>query len=401
MSFLANRLNAIKPSASMAVVQKARDLANIGRDIISLGAGEPDFDTPSHIIEAGKKALDEGVTRYTGVNGTPELQDSIIAKFKRDNDLDYTRDEIHVSCGGKPVIFNAMMATVNEGDEIIVPAPYWVSYPDIILLFGGVPVIVNCKSKANYKLQPDQLEEKITPKTKWLVLNSPSNPTGAAYSRAEIKALANVLLRHEHVWILTDDIYEHLVYDNFEFNTIAQVEPNLKSRTLTMNGMSKAYCMTGWRVGFAGGPIQLIKAMTKVQSQSLTHTAAVSQAAAIAALNGPHDFITSNNAVFKNRRDLVVSMLNQAQGLSCATPEGAFYVYPSCAGLIGKKTPGGEVIQNDQDFVTYLLVSEGVAVVQGSAFGLSPHFRISYATATDILEDSCIRIQRACNALKD
>jgi aspartate aminotransferase len=401
MSFLANRLNAIKPSASMAVVQKARDLANIGRDIISLGAGEPDFDTPSHIIEAGKKALDEGVTRYTGVNGTPELQDSIIAKFKRDNDLDYTRDEIHVSCGGKPVIFNAMMATVNEGDEIIVPAPYWVSYPDIILLFGGVPVIVNCKSKANYKLQPDQLEEKITPKTKWLVLNSPSNPTGAAYSRAEIKALANVLLRHEHVWILTDDIYEHLVYDNFEFNTIAQVEPNLKSRTLTMNGMSKAYCMTGWRVGFAGGPIQLIKAMTKVQSQSLTHTAAVSQAAAIAALNGPHDFITSNNAVFKNRRDLVVSMLNQAQGLSCATPEGAFYVYPSCAGLIGKKTPGGEVIQNDQDFVTYLLVSEGVAVVQGSAFGLSPHFRISYATATDILEDCCQRVQRACNALKD
>jgi aspartate aminotransferase len=401
MSFLADRLKAVKPSASMAVVQKAHDLANTGRDIISLGAGEPDFDTPLHIIEAGKKALDEGVTRYTGVNGTPELQDAIIAKFKRDNDLDFTRDEIHVSCGGKPVIFNAMMATINKGDEIIIPAPYWVSYPDIPLFFDGIPVIVNCLSTANYKLQPDQLEEKITPKTKWLILNSPSNPTGAAYNRAEIKALADVLLRHEHVWILTDDIYEHLVYDNFEFTTIAQVEPRLKSRTLTMNGMSKAYCMTGWRVGFAGGPASLIKAMTKVQSQSLTHTAAVSQAASIAALNGPHDFIVSNNAVFKERRDLVVSMLNQAKGLTCATPEGAFYVYPSCAGLIGKRTPKGGIINDDEDFVTYLLDTEGVAVVHGAAFGLSPHFRISYATATDILEDCCQRVQRACNALKD
>ena len=385
----------------MSVVQKARDLANTGRDIISLGAGEPDFDTPLHIIEAGKKALDEGVTRYTGVNGTPELQDAIIAKFKRDNDLDYTRDEIHVSCGGKPVIFNAMMATVNEGDEIIIPAPYWVSYPDIPLFFGGVPVIVNCKSTENYKLQPDQLEKAITSKTKWLILNSPSNPTGAAYNWAEIKALADVLLRHEHVWILTDDIYEHLVYDDFDFNTIAQVEPRLKSRTLTMNGMSKAYCMTGWRVGFAGGPATLIKAMTKVQSQSLTHTAAVSQAASIAALNGPHDFVASNNTIFKERRDLVVGMLNQTRGLTCATPEGAFYVYPSCSDLIGKKTPEGEVIKNDEDFVTYLLESEGVAVVHGAAFGLSPHFRISYAAATNVLEDSCQRIQRACNALKN
>jgi aspartate aminotransferase len=401
MSFLADRLKAIKPSASMSVVQKARDLANTGRDIISLGAGEPDFDTPLHIIEAGKKALDEGVTRYTGVNGTPELQDAIIAKFKRDNDLDYTRDEIHVSCGGKPVIFNAMMATVNEGDEIIILAPYWVSYPDIPLFFGGVPVIVNCKSTENYKLQPDQLEKAITSKTKWLILNSPSNPTGAAYNWAEIKALADVLLRHEHVWILTDDIYEHLVYDNFDFNTIAQVEPRLKSRTLTMNGMSKAYCMTGWRVGFAGGPATLIKAMTKVQSQSLTHTAAVSQAASIAALNGPHDFVASNNTIFKERRDLVVGMLNQTRGLTCATPEGAFYVYPSCSDLIGKKTPEGEVIKNDEDFVTYLLESEGVAVVHGAAFGLSPHFRISYAAATNVLEDSCQRIQRACNALKN
>ena len=401
MSFLADRLKAIKPSASMSVVQKARDLANTGRDIISLGAGEPDFDTPLHIIEAGKKALDEGVTRYTGVNGTPELQDAIIAKFKRDNDLDYTRDEIHVSCGGKPVIFNAMMATVNEGDEIIILAPYWVSYPDIPLFFGGVPVIVNCQSTENYKLQPDQLEKAITSKTKWLILNSPSNPTGAAYNWAEIKALADVLLRHEHVWILTDDIYEHLVYDNFDFNTIAQVEPRLKSRTLTMNGMSKAYCMTGWRVGFAGGPATLIKAMTKVQSQSLTHTAAVSQAASIAALNGPHDFVASNNTIFKERRDLVVGMLNQTRGLTCATPEGAFYVYPSCSDLIGKKTPEGEIIKNDEDFVTYLLESEGVAVVHGAAFGLSPHFRISYAAATNVLEDSCQRIQRACNALKN
>jgi len=400
MSFLADRLNAIKPSASMAVVQKAQDLANMGQDVISLGAGEPDFDTPSHIIEAGKKALDEGVTRYTGVNGTPELQDAIIAKFKRDNNLDYTRDEIHVSCGGKPVIFNAMMATINKGDEIIIPAPYWVSYPDIPRFFGGVPIIINCPSTVNYKLQPVQLEEKITPKTKWLVLNSPSNPTGATYSRAEIRALADVLLRHEHVWVLTDDIYEHLVYDNFEFTTIAQVEPRLKSRTLTMNGMSKAYCMTGWRVGFAGGPVQLIKAMTKVQSQSLTHTAAVSQAASIVALNGPHNFIATNNAVFKERRDLVVSMLNQAKGISCPTPEGAFYVYPSCADLIGKKTKEGKIIQSDEDFVTYLLDSEGVAVVHGAAFGLSPHFRISYAAATDILEDCCQRVQRACNALK-
>jgi aspartate aminotransferase len=401
MSFLADRLKAIKPSASMSVVQKARDLANTGRDIISLGAGEPDFDTPLHIIEAGKKALDEGVTRYTGVNGTPELQDAIIAKFKRDNDLDYMRDEIHVSCGGKPVIFNAMMATVNEGDEIIILAPYWVSYPDIPLFFGGVPVIVNCKSTENYKLQPDQLEKAITSKTKWLILNSPSNPTGAAYNWSEIKALTAVLLRHEHVWILTDDIYEHLVYDNFDFNTIAQVEPRLKSRTLTMNGMSKAYCMTGWRVGFAGGPASLIRAMTKVQSQSLTHTAAVSQAASSAALNGPHDFVASNNTIFKERRDLVVGMLNQTRGLTCATPEGAFYVYPSCSDLIGKKTPEGEVIKNDEDFVTYLLESEGVAVVHGAAFGLSPHFRISYAAATNILEDSCQRIQRACNALKN
>jgi len=400
MTFLADRLNAIKPSPTIAVSQKARDLKTEGRDIISLGAGEPDFDTPKHIIEAGKKALDEGVTRYTGTNGTPELQDAIIEKFKRDSGIDYNREQIHVSCGGKPVIFNAMMATVNPGDEIIIPAPYWVSYPDIPLFFGGVPVIVNCPVETGFKLTAAQLDEAITSKTKWLVLNSPSNPTGACYSYSDIKALAEVLLRHDHVWIFTDDIYEHLVYGDFEFSTIAQVEPALKNRTLTMNGMSKAYCMTGWRVGFAGGPEKLIQGMTKVQSQSISHTAAVSQAASVAALNGPHEFIAINNKIFKERRDLVVSMLNQATGLSCPTPEGAFYVYPSCNGVIGKKTPDGSIIQSDEDFVTYLLETEGVAAVHGAAFGLSPHFRISYATSTELLEDACQRIQRACAELK-
>lgn len=399
MSIVAKRLSAINPSPTIAVSQKARDLQAEGRDIISLGAGEPDFDTPQHIIDAAKKALDEGMTRYTAVNGVPELLDAISAKFKRDNDLDYGRDEIHVSCGGKPVIFNAMMASLNPGDEVIVPAPYWVSYPDIAVLFGGVPVIVDCPKESNFKLTPAQLEAAITPKTKWLIMNSPSNPTGSGYTEDDLKALGDVLKKHEHVWVFTDDIYEHLVYDNFKFKTIAQVNPELKSRTLTMNGMSKAYCMTGWRVGFAGGPKEMIKAMTMVQSQSITHTAAVSQAASIAALNGPHDFIEANNAVFKERRDLVVSMLNQANGLTCATPEGAFYVYPSCEGLIGKKAPSGKVIENDEDFVTELLQAEGVAAVHGEAFGLSPHFRISYATATDLLEDACQRIQRFCGSL--
>jgi len=399
MSIVAKRLSAIKPSPTIAVSQKARDLQAEGRDIISLGAGEPDFDTPQHIIDAAKKALDDGMTRYTAVNGVPELLDAISAKFKRDNDLDYGRDEIHVSCGGKPVIFNAMMASLNPGDEVIIPAPYWVSYPDIAVLFGGVPVIVDCPKESNFKLTPEQLEAAITPKTKWLIMNSPSNPTGSGYTEADLKALGDVLKKHEHVWVFTDDIYEHLVYDDFKFKTIAQVNPELQSRTLTMNGMSKAYCMTGWRVGFAGGPKEMINAMTMVQSQSITHTAAVSQAASIAALNGPHDFIAANNAIFKERRDLVVSMLNQASGLSCATPEGAFYVYPSCEGLIGKKTPSGKVIENDEDFVTELLEAEGVAAVHGEAFGLSPHFRISYATATDVLEDACQRIQRFCGSL--
>jgi len=399
MSFIAERLSAVKPSATIAVTQKARDLNAAGRDVISLGAGEPDFDTPAHIIEAGKKALDDGMTRYTAVNGIPELLEAVSAKFKRDNRLDYGPDQIHVNCGGKPVIFNAIMATVNPGDEVIIPAPYWVSYPDIPLFFGGIPVIVDCPADNGFRMTPEQLETAITSKTKWLILNSPSNPTGAAYTREDLKALAEVLERHEHVWILADDIYEHLVYDDFQFHTIAEVAPELYDRTLTMNGMSKAYCMTGWRVGFAGGPVELIKAMTKVQSQNISHTAAVSQSASVAALNGPHDFIAEHNAVFKERRDLVVSMLNQANGLSCPTPEGAFYVYPSCAGTVGKKTPSGKVIETDEDFVTYVLESEGVAAVQGAAFGFSPHFRISYATATELLEDACSRIQRACAAL--
>ncbi len=399
MAFIAERLKAIKPSPTIAVSQKARDLEAAGENIIGLGAGEPDFDTPPHIIKAAKKALDNGVTRYTAINGMPELLDAISAKFNRDNNLNYSRNQIHVSCGGKPVIFNAMMATINPGNEVIVPAPYWVSYPDIVIMFGGVPVIIDCPAENSFKITPSQLENAITSNTKWLILNSPSNPTGGAYSEEELKALSNVLLKHPDVWILTDDIYEHLIYDGFKFKTIAQVEPELSDRTLTMNGMSKAFCMTGWRVGFAGGPEEIIQAMTKVQSQSITHTASISQAAAIAALNGPYDFIQENNTVFKERRDLVVSMLNQANGISCATPEGAFYVYPSIAETIGKSTPEGKIIKTDEDFVTALLENEGVAGVHGEAFGLSPYFRISYATGTNLLEEACSRIQRFCASL--
>ena len=399
MSFVASRLSLIKPSATIAVTQKARDLKASGRDVIGLGAGEPDFDTPANIIEAGKKAMDDGLTRYTAINGIPELREAISAKFKRDNGLDYSVDEITVGCGGKQIIFNAFMATVDPGDEVIVPAPYWVSYGDIPLLFEAKTVSFECTAENGFRMTTEDLEAALTPKTKWLILNSPSNPSGAAYSRADLGALAEVLMRHPQVWILTDDIYEHIIYDGFEFSTIAQVEPGLKDRTLTLNGMSKAYCMTGWRVGYAAGPVELIKAITKVQSQSTTHTSSISQAAAVAALNGPHDFIAEHNKVFKERRDLVVSMLNQAPGLHCPTPEGAFYVYPSCEGTIGKKTPSGQTIETDEDFVSYILESEGVAAVQGVAFGLSPFFRVSYATATDLLEDACQRIQRACAQL--
>ena len=399
MAFIAERLSAIKPSPTISVSQKARELKIAGQDVISLGAGEPDFDTPPHIIEAAKKALDDGYTRYTSVNGIPELQEAIVAKFKRENDLDYSADQVHVSCGGKSVIFNAMMASVDPGDEIIIPAPYWVSYPAIPLFFGGKPVIVDCPAENGFKMTGEQLEAAITPKTKWLIMNSPSNPSGAGYTHDDLKELSDVLVCHDHVWVFTDDIYERLIYDNFKFTAMARVEPGLKDRILTMNGMSKAYCMTGWRLGYAAGPVELIKAMTKIQSQSISHTAAISQVASVAALNGPQDFIAENNKVFKNRRDLVVSMLNQASGLSCPTPEGAFYVYPSCAGTIGKKTPNGNTISNDEDFVTYILESEGVAAVHGEAFGLSPYFRISYATATELLEEACQRIQRACAAL--
>ena len=399
MALIADRLSRIKPSATVAVSGKAMEMKAAGEDVIGLGAGEPDFDTPEHIKEAARKALAEGKTKYAPVAGIPELRRAICDKLKRDNGLEYAADQITVGCGGKQTIYNAMMATLNPGDEVIIPAPYWVSYPDIVLLAEGEPVIVDCPESANFKLTPEALEAAITPKTKWLMLNSPSNPTGAAYTRDDLKALADVLLRHEQVWVMTDDMYEFIVYDDFGFTTIAQVEPKLYERTLTLNGLSKAYCMTGWRVGYAAGAVDVIKAMNKIQSQSTTSTSTISQWASVAALDGDHSFIAEHNKVFKERRDLVVSMLNQATGLACATPEGAFYVYPSCAGTIGKKTPAGKVIETDENFVTYLLESEGVAAVHGEAFGLSPHFRISYATSTEALEEACQRIQRACAAL--
>ncbi len=400
MAFLADRLDRIQPSPTIAVSTKARQLQAAGKNVIGLGAGEPDFDTPANIREAAKRAIDSGKTRYTNVDGTDELKRAIMAKFKRENGLDYGLDQITVGTGGKQVLFNALLASVNPGDEVIIPAPYWVSYPDIVLLAEGTPVILPCGANHQFKLQPEALEAAITPKTKWLILNSPSNPTGAAYSADDLRRLADVLLRHPAVHILTDDMYEHLVYDDFVFATIAAVEPRLASRTLTLNGVSKAYCMTGWRIGYAGGPAPLIKAMAKLQSQSTTNPSSISQAAAVEALTGPQDFIPRHNAVFKARRDLVVERLNRAPGLSCPKPEGAFYVYPSCAGAIGKKTPAGKIIATDEDFATYLLEAEGVAVVHGAAFGLSPFFRISYATATEMLEEACARIVRACEALR-
>ena len=399
MSFLAERLSRIKPSPTIAVSTKARELKAAGRDVIGLGAGEPDFDTPDNIKEAAIAAIRAGDTKYTAVDGTPALKAAVAEKFRRENDLDYAPEQITVGTGGKQVLYNAFVATLDPGDEVIVPAPYWVSYPDMVLLAGGTPVFVACGENYRFKLQPDDLAAAITDKTKWIILNSPSNPSGAAYSRAEMQAITDVLKAHPQVHVLTDDMYEHLVYDDFQFVTPAQVEPALYDRTLTMNGVSKAYCMTGWRIGFAGGPKDLIKAMNKVQSQSTSNPSSVSQAAAVEALNGPQDFIAAHNEVFKARRDLVVSALNECPGLACQTPEGAFYVYPSCAGAIGKTTPDGKVIEGDGDFVSYLLDAEGVAAVQGEAFGLSPHFRISYATSTEALEDACRRIKRACEAL--
>lgn len=400
MGFIADSLKRIKPSPTIAVTNKARELKAAGRDVIGLGSGEPDFDTPVNIRDAAKRAIDAGHTRYTAVDGIPELKAAICAKFKRENGLDYKPSQISVGTGGKQVLFNALLATLNPGDEVIIPAPYWVSYPDIVLLGGGTPVFAECKMENGFKLTAAALEAAITPRTKWLIFNSPSNPSGAAYSFDEIKALTDVLLKHPHVWVLSDDMYEHLVYDDFTFFTPAQVEPRIYDRTLTLNGVSKAYCMTGWRIGYAAGPEMLIKAISTLQSQSTSNPTSVAQWAAVEALNGPQDFIAANNKVFKERRDLVVSMLNQAKGLHCPTPEGAFYVYPSCAGTIGKTAPSGKVIQSDEDFVTELLEAEGVAVVQGTAFGLAPFFRISYATATEQLEDACKRIQRFCGNLR-
>ena len=400
MAFLSDTLSRVKPSATIAVTQKAAELKRAGRDVIGLGAGEPDFDTPDHIKEAAIKAIRDGMTKYTAVDGIPELKEAICAKFARENNLAYTPAEISVGTGGKQVLYNALMATLNPGDEVIIPAPYWVSYPDMVLLAGGTPVPVEATAATNFKLQADVLEAAITPKTKWIILNSPSNPSGAAYSREELKALTDVLARHPHVWVMTDDMYEHLVYDDFVFHTPAEIEPALKERTLTVNGVSKAYAMTGWRIGYAGGPSQLIKAMAKIQSQSTSNPSSISQYATLEALNGPQDHIAANNAVFRERRDLVVAMLNQASGIRCPTPEGAFYVYPSCEGTIGRTTASGKTLETDEDFVTELLEQEGVAVVQGSAFGLAPHFRISYATSTAALEEACIRIQRFCGSLR-
>jgi aspartate aminotransferase len=399
MGFLASSLSRIKPSATMAVADKARVLKAAGRDVIGLGAGEPDFDTPNNIKQAAIKAIERGETKYTAVDGIPELKAAVVRKFKRENDLTYKPSQISIGVGSKHVVYNALMATLNPADEVIVPAPSWVSYPEMVLLAGGTPVEVKTTAESGYKLTAEALARAITPKTKWLILNSPSNPTGAAYTRDELKALTDVLVKHDQVYVLTDDIYEHLVYDDFQFSTIAQVEPNLYDRTLTVNGVSKAYCMTGWRIGFAGGPEQLIKAMATVQSQSTSNPCSISQWASIEALDGPKDFIPKNNKAFKERRDLVVSMLNQAKGLHCPMPVGAFYVFPSCAETMGKTAPSGKKITNDDDFVTELLDAEGVAVVQGSAFGFGPNFRISYATATDVLQEACVRIQRFCGNL--
>jgi aspartate aminotransferase len=400
MGFIADSLKRIKPSATIAVTTRARELKAAGRDVIGLGAGEPDFDTPENIKNAAIDAIRKGYTKYTAVDGIPELKQAVAAKLKRENGLDYKPSQVSVGTGGKQVLFNALLATINPGDEVIIPAPYWVSYPDIVLLGGGVPVFLETSIETGFKVTPAALDRAITAKTKWLIFNSPSNPSGAAYSRDELKALTDVLMKHSHVWVLSDDMYEHLVYDDFTFTTPAQVEPALYERTLTMNGVSKAYCMTGWRIGYGAGPEILIKAMANLQSQSTSNPSSISQYAAVEALNGPQDFIPRNNAVFKERRDLVVGMLNQARGLTCPTPEGAFYVYPSCAGTIGRTAPSGKVIEKDDDFVSELLDAEGVAVVQGSAFGLAPHFRISYATATEQLEEACRRIQRFCGNLR-
>jgi aspartate aminotransferase len=400
MTFLSATLDRVKPSPTIAVTTKAQELKAAGRDVIGLGAGEPDFDTPQNIKDAAIAAINAGKTKYTAVDGIPELKKAICAKMKRDNGLDYVPAQVTVGTGGKQVLYNAFIATLNAGDEVITPAPYWVSYPDMVLLGGGTPVTIEAQLEANFKITADQLEAAITPKTKWFLFNSPSNPTGAGYSWDELKALTDVLLRHPHVWVMTDDMYEHLAYDDFKFCTPAQVEPKLYDRTLTVNGVSKAYAMTGWRIGYAAGPMVLIDAIRKVQSQSTSNPCSVSQWAAVEALNGTQDFLAPNNALFEGRRDLVVGLLNQAKGVVCPKPEGAFYVYPSIAGCIGKTSAGGAKIDNDEAFASALLEETGVAVVFGAAFGLSPNFRVSYATSNAALEEACNRIIAFCDGLK-
>ena len=399
MAFLSDTLARVKPSPTIAVSTKANELKAAGRDVIGLGAGEPDFDTPQNIKDAAKRAIDAGKTKYTAVDGIPELKAAICTKFLRENGLTYTPAQVTVGTGGKQILYNALMATCNPGDEVIIPAPYWVSYPDMVLLAGGTPVAVVAGIDTAFKITPAQLEAAITPKTKWFIFNSPSNPTGAGYTRDELKALCEVLLRHPHVWIMSDDMYEHLVFDDFVFTTPAQVEPALYDRTLTTNGVSKSYAMTGWRIGYAAGPVALIKAMGTIQSQSTSNPSSVSQYAALEALTGTQDFLAPNRALFQGRRDLVVSMLNAAKGITCPKPEGAFYVYPDISGCIGKTTPTGTLITDDEVFATALLEETGVAVVFGAAFGLSPNFRVSYATSDAVLADACTRIQKFCAAL--
>jgi aspartate aminotransferase len=399
MAFLSDTLGRVKPSPTIAVTTKAQELKAAGKDIIGLGAGEPDFDTPQNIKDAAIKAINEGRTKYTAVDGIPELKKAICAKFKRENGLDYVPQQITVGTGGKQTLYNALVSTLNPGDEVIIPAPYWVSYPDMVLLAGGTPVTVACGIESHFKLTPAQLEAAITPKTKWFIFNSPSNPTGAGYSRAELKALTDVLLRHPQVWVMSDDMYEHLVFDDFKFATPAEVEPRLYDRTLTCNGVSKSYAMTGWRIGYAAGPLALIKAMGTVQSQSTSNPNSIAQYAAVEALNGPQGFLAENRKIFQRRRDLVVSMLNDAKGVNCPCPEGAFYVYPDISACIGKTSGGGKLIRDDQTFATALLEETGVAVVFGAAFGVSPNFRVSYATSDAALKEACTRIQTFCAAL--
>ena len=400
MSLIADRLLAVKPSATLAVTTKAKELRARGVDVIDLGVGEPDFPTPKHICDAAKAALDRGETKYVPVAGTPAFRQAICDKLKRENGLDYTPDQITVNCGGKGTLFNIIMATVNPDDEVVIPAPYWVSYPDMVRIAQGTPVFVTGKAETGFKITPPDLERAITPKTKWFVLNSPSNPSGAAYTAEELRGLADVLVRHPHVYVISDEIYEHIVYDGFVSRSIAAVAPELKDRTVTVNGLAKSYSMTGWRVGYAAGPVEIIKAANKIQSQSTSHAVSFCQSAGVVALNSPLDFLKERNDIFKQRRDMVAAALNEIDGVSCRTPEGAFYLYPSVAGCVGKKTPDGKVIETDTDFVTALLENEGVAVVPGAAFGLSPYFRLSYATSTELLQKACARIKRFCESLK-